>query len=256
MLDAEFDALEQQMRSELASIRARFSHSGNKGASAEEVVRDFLGRYLPRRYAVGHGEVVDQSGGRSGQTDVVVANEEHPFTFSGDGPGLFFIEGVSAGGEIKSVLNGQELVSAIRGAERFKSLVAEIPPGAVWMGNSSDEKRFLERRPYFLLAFESELSPATIWRRLKEQAPGPYGLDGVFVLGKAALVNVGDGQGNLRFRSVDGEHLTGWQCQETQHILVEFLAWLYMTMPAFRLMRGFLPKYLTPGRIRTLPPLP
>jgi transposase len=86
----QINAVELQMQARLAEIRQRLHHRGNKGASVEAVVREFLREYLPRRFDVGHGEIVDQQGQRSPQTDVVIVNEDHPGTFTHNEPGLFF----------------------------------------------------------------------------------------------------------------------------------------------------------------------
>jgi len=107
------------MRADLAAIRARFEQSGNKGSSVEEVMRSFLRDYLPRRLEVGHGEVIDTFGQRSRQTDVVLATEDHPYTFKPESPGLFFVEGVAAAAEVKSVLTSGELDGALQNALAF-----------------------------------------------------------------------------------------------------------------------------------------
>jgi hypothetical protein len=80
------DALEGQLRAQLDHARAQLEHMGNRGSAAEDAFRDFLARHLPRRFDVGHGEVVDTHGARSGQVDVIVSNEDQPFRH-GDRPG-------------------------------------------------------------------------------------------------------------------------------------------------------------------------
>jgi len=126
-------SVEQQMSAQLSEIRAKFTQSGDKGTSIEDVFRTFLRQYLPRRLAIGHGEIIDRNSSRSGQTDVVVVNDDHPFTFTPDKPGIFFIEGVSAVGEVKTVLNSTHLNSIIAapgGHFKFPHLwPGQIPPG-------------------------------------------------------------------------------------------------------------------------------
>ncbi len=65
-------------------------HKGNRGSGAEDAFRDFLSRHLPRRFDVGHGEVVDTHGARSGQVDVLIINEDQPFRHGGR-PGLYLV---------------------------------------------------------------------------------------------------------------------------------------------------------------------
>jgi hypothetical protein len=81
-----------QLKSSLEEFRTRFDDAGDKGSSAEEVVRRFLAGYLPRTHGVGHGEMVDTVGGRSGQLDLVAAGPDHPATYpTHGGPGNFLL---------------------------------------------------------------------------------------------------------------------------------------------------------------------
>src|SRR5438034_11850042 len=104
MLQDKFAAIENQLKAKLAEARASFAHGGDRGHDLERAVRCVVRDFLPRRLDVGQGEVIDSLGSRSGQTDLVIANEDHPFTFASDSPGIFFVEGVAAAGEIKTVL--------------------------------------------------------------------------------------------------------------------------------------------------------
>jgi hypothetical protein len=113
VLRAHIAQVEQQMRSELAKARATFAHNAYRGDEGEAAFRSVLRQFLPRRFELGHGEVIDSFGWRSAQTDVVIANEDHPFIFSPDKPGLFLIEGVSAAGEVKAVLTRQKLADSL-----------------------------------------------------------------------------------------------------------------------------------------------
>src|SRR3954454_14882631 len=109
-LRADVTKAQQQMVDKLDQARIRFKQSGDVGTAGAEVpFRDFLREYLPGIYEVGHGEIVDSDGHRSAQTDVVIVEPDHPFTFTEDQPGLFFIDGVAAAGEVKSVLTSGEL---------------------------------------------------------------------------------------------------------------------------------------------------
>jgi hypothetical protein len=153
---------EQQMAERLAEARTKFEHSGDRGSAGAEVpFRSFLAEFLPRDQSLGQGEIVDTAGNRSGQTDVVVAAADHPFLFTADSPGLFLIEGVSAAGEIKTVLTSSELGKALENAARFKQLRPAHVQGSMIHANQSDIARFYDGRPYFLVAFESQLTTDT-----------------------------------------------------------------------------------------------
>jgi hypothetical protein len=229
-------SVEQQMSAQLSEIRAKFTQSGDKGTSIEDVFRTFLRQYLPRRLAIGHGEIIDRNSSRSGQTDVVVVNDDHPFTFTPDKPGIFFIEGVSAVGEVKTVLNSTHLNSIIAASRKFKALRITHAKGTMIHTNPSDRERFYTCPPYFLFAFESELSFPTIIDTLNAAAPDitaqPYPLvDAVFVMNKGWAVNFGDGQGGFQFVTPEGKPMSGWVWQPAEFVLFECLAWLSAVMP-------------------------
>ena len=239
------------MREKLGALRARFAHPGNKGAIAEETFREFLREYLPRRLAVGHGEVIDSQGGRSGQVDIVVATDDHPFTFSDDAPGLFLIEGTVGVGEVKSLLTGEELTRTIHASKKVRELKPEIGVGTMAHSNPADLRRFYSSPPYFLFAYESRLSLSTIRERLQEegrQLSSPIAMiDAVYVLGRGWVVNFGDGDGAFQFRTPAGESVRGWVEHETESVLLDFMTWLSIVMPRTIRFEPMLVRYTLPA---------
>lgn len=252
-------SVEQQMAAHLSEIRAKFTHPGDKGTSIEDVFRTFLRQYLPRRLAIGHGEIIDRNSSRSGQTDVVVVNDDHPFTFTPEKPGIFFVEGVSAAGEVKTILNSAHLGSTVAASRRFKSLRIAHAKGTTIHTNISDRERFYTCPPYFLFAFESELSFPTIIDTLNAAAPDiaakPYPVvDAVFVMNKGWAVNFGDGQGAFQFVTPDGEPLSGWVWQPSESVLFECLAWLSAVMPRMVRYEPVIIGYMIPYKPKNAKP--
>ena len=231
------------MRVQLEEVRETFKNSGNKGTGAEVILRDFVRSYLPRRFEIGHGEIIDSQGRRSKQSDLVIVTDDHPFSFTADQPGLFFVEGVFAVGEIKSVLTSDEFTDAMEKAGKFRELKPAAPGfKLIWGGNKSDGKRFAsDGAPYFLFAFESQLTIETIFHRLKAQTK--RSLDAVFILDRGTLIDNGDGEGFLKQGNPDGVTVKGWASLENSSTLACFLLWLSM-MPYVRHSGSILPNYL------------
>ena len=249
MLRDKISSSEAQMRLKLQEARITFAHSGDKGTVAEEAFRAFLRQYLPRRLEVGHGEVVDSYGKRSAQTDVVVANEDHPYTFTPDQPGVFFVEGVSAAGEVKSLLTTQHLKQALENSHQFKQLQMN-PVGARAFAAPSDLKRFYKCPPWFLIAFESQLTLLNIGNTLvqfiNQNALEPTGImDAIFVIDRGWIINLGDGQGTFGMKSSQGVILSGWQWKEEKAVLYPLLGWLWAVMPRLE-GYGVLLNYILP----------
>jgi hypothetical protein len=213
-----------QLRNSLEQLRSRFGDPGDKGSVAEEIVRAFLLGYLPRSYGVGHGEIVDSAGGRSGQLDLVATGPDHPATYeSGGGPGSFLIEAVTAVAQIKAVLTSDELASATANCESVKRLTPTMEGvGASW--ESEYNAPFAQGiPPFFLFAFGSQLTLGTIAERA---AP----MDGVFLLDRGvALRSIPGGWPMLS----DERHVeVDWVVDEQpDQVLAVLLAWLSLVMP-------------------------
>ncbi len=230
------------MRHQFEVGRAKFGHSGNKGANTETILREFLREYLPRRYGIGHGEIIDSKNGRSPQTDIVIVTDEHPFTFTADQPGLFFVEGVFGLGEVKSVLTTQELEKTIANALKFRDLKCD-PRGMTMLlsMNDSDHKRFVRNPPYFLFAFETQMAKETIRQRLIAQSK--RSIDAVFILNQGAIVDCHDGKGSLQLTQPDGTNAQGWNYLPGSNTLAHLLLWLSI-IPEVRHGESISSKYL------------
>jgi hypothetical protein len=81
----------------------------SKGSERETFLGDFLSQVFPPQYRFGGGDIIDQSGRRSGQIDIVV---EYPFFPSLPivgpmKPRLYLAEGVGAAIEVKSNIAAQ-----------------------------------------------------------------------------------------------------------------------------------------------------
>ena len=251
MLKDKIAAVEVQMKAKLGEARATFAHSGDKGTSVEDSFRTFLTQYLPKRLEVGHGEITDCKGRRSRQTDVVIVNEDHPFTFTPDIPGLFFLEGVCAAGEVKTNLTSTELNKALKNSWQFKQL--EVVPGKNTMvsTNESDLERFYKRPPYFVVAFEFQLKLPSILKRIEDfmKSKG-FGvneinkvLDAIFIIDQGWVINFGDGKGSLQFRTPEGTSIEGWVWQNSETVLFDLLGWLSSVMPRMVRFEPILPLY-------------
>jgi len=247
ILKKKFLFKEKQMLVKLEEIRETNKHSGIKGDLVEISFRSFLRSYLPRRFDVGTGEVIDLNGVRSKQTDVVITNQDHPFIFSENEPGFFFIEGVSGAGELKTILTSTKLKDDIKKSYQFKKLRITHTKGSIVDANESDLKRFYNCPPFFLFALESEISLNKILDIILEFEKNNNVvknsiLDGVFILNLGIILNIGDGKGSIQLK--DSEDSNGWVILRSETVLLHFLGWLTATMPIFLRFQSVIPKYI------------
>ncbi len=172
----------------------------NIGASRELVVAAFLRRHLPKSLWVGRGEILDASGNRSPDCDVVVYRATSPAIPSDPGETLhlFFAEGVDAVVEVKSTLTGNELARCIDSCRRVKMLRtgsrADGEPGFpdiafVPQGYNPEALSWIR---YFVVAFDG-ISDASMLEALKLAHQDNvtdyyrYGIDGVCFLDRSYI---------------------------------------------------------------------
>ncbi len=75
------NAQQARLLADLQTARSKFAQGTDRGTAGFEVpFREFLAAHLPRRLAVGQGEVIDVAGRESPQTDVLILDEDHPST--------------------------------------------------------------------------------------------------------------------------------------------------------------------------------
>jgi hypothetical protein len=237
-----------RLRLALDLARARIGHAASKGALLESELRQIIADHLPRAFAVGQGEVVDSLGNRTGQVDLVITNEYQPFRWAADEPGVHIIEGVCAGGELKSLLGHTELADVIAKGSRFKRLRYRAHSGAqVYGRHEADLDRFYESPPFIGVAVESSVSVQTMLDRLASAPTVPSSdgvggsqdpVDAIFLLDRGVALNLGDGNGQLKFLEPNGNLVAGWVFYETNTVLAEMLVWLYRVMPRFSMMSG------------------
>jgi hypothetical protein len=238
-------ARERVMQAMLDSTRAGTKHPTTIGDSAEKAVRDVLRAHLPVGLGVGHGHVHDSFGNVSKQTDVVITNSEHPFTSpEPEDADEFFLEGVSAVGEVKASFGTKEFDSCVVAGTRFKQLCPMFDP----------EDRVLHRNlytmdtngmpPYVIFAFDSSYTMETLRQKLTDVPPAqPHEayasngvqpqppIDAVCVLGKYVLWNLRHVDGPIMLKDGAGERARGWVGITTTAPLSWTLSWLQVTMP-------------------------
>lgn len=255
-----FTGHEDKLLAELSNVRATLTHAGNKGQRAEQAFREFLSDHLPRSMEVGHGEAVDSEGGQVGaaggehQIDVLVISDAHPRFGKIEEPSTYFIEGVNAGGEVKSLLKLSHLDAAFKQAVSFKKLYQILGAGDMSFSNETDLRRFVCSRPYFLFAYEAEATLEAIVERVgrlqREQGvDDEHHFDAIFVLGQGGAVNLGDGKSSFVMNS-EGQRMTGWG-KTKEPTLLSFIAWLSVVMPSITKMSPVIGRYHFPH-----PPMP
>lgn len=234
--------LEELLREVSHQIRLAFEEASKKYTTPEdiaqhreEVVKDFLRQYLPLSYQFGKGEIIDSNGQRSGQVDVIVCNQYHPFSMSESGRGLFFAEGVACAVEVKSDLSDKrELERGLRQIRAVKKLERKPTEGDMTVGSASYPER-LRLVPAVLFAYQAPSLP-TLKANIME-FHGKIGIpvkeqpDAVVVLDKGIIYNIKDPGDSLKIVAGDERKLGLVGVEWGDRTLARFLFYLSHTIP-------------------------
>ena len=118
-----FNALDEEMRQKLSSKIDEIYHPTAKGSETELNWIGLLRNYLPERYSVDSGFVVDHEGNISEQIDVIIYDRHFtPFIFRGENVVYIPAEGVYAVFEVKPKLSKANYDYAVKKLKSVKRL--------------------------------------------------------------------------------------------------------------------------------------
>jgi len=149
-----FQAISKEMTARVEGMSEFLRHPGMKGAGSEQLIRTFLRKYLPQRYRIGQGKVVDCQGTESRQVDVMIIDSATAVPlYVDDENWIMPIESVYATIEIKTTLSSKSMSDAIDNMLSVRYL--EIPSNSIMQA----EEYLLEKHriPFgYIFAFGPE----------------------------------------------------------------------------------------------------
>jgi hypothetical protein len=191
-----FRSSSASLRSKFEEIRASVEHRGLKGCANEQIVSEFLEKYLPSKIGFCTGEIIDSNGGRSKQTDVLAFDAASaPQIFQSGDIKILPIESVYAVFEVKAVLNKAEIEKAFSNMQTVKSLEKK----AYFKNIQADTTKNLYGKhsnhwpvQFFVFAFESDDLDTVLGHLqiLNDSQPIDKRIDTIFVLDKGLITNV------------------------------------------------------------------
>lgn len=122
-----FKEISEQLLSEFRKT-AEVNHPGGKGDLREDSFRKFLSDYLPKRYAVGRGEVITPENRVSGELDIVIYDPTHcPALITSISHSVYPVESVYGAISMKSHLDSAELDDAYKNIASLKQILIRKP---------------------------------------------------------------------------------------------------------------------------------
>lgn len=123
MLLYNIESMAKKMAIEYQEVTSHIEHMGVRGASRENVLREYIKQLLPQKYAVGNGVITDVEGTQSKQQDFFVYDAFNSPTFLHmDSSSIIPVESVYATIEIKSTLSKETLRQSIDNIKSVKEL--------------------------------------------------------------------------------------------------------------------------------------
>lgn len=239
----------ESLVADFEQIRSEFSHSGLKGDESEDIVRKFLERYLPQTYGFANGQIMDRNGTLSREIDIAICNRFHPYSYSGGGKGLLFIEGVDAVVECKSRLNESHLEAALKNCRSVRELEVQIPEGTQITGRVHNGMSRIDLTSHAIFAFECPYTLETLDRKLgeiiesngisKQEAPD------LIYAHDTGLIVMNREMDGLKLFDESGEAIPGYAINRVEPHLLMFLMSLQDKMPDLAWMPNFFKEYIS-----------
>jgi hypothetical protein len=248
-----FASYEKDLLESFKRIRTVNSDSSVKGGANEKVISLFLKNHFPSNFNVTNVQVIDAKGNASDEIDVCVCNKYQPF--QNNIGGLVIAEGVDFVVQVKAILTDSEIDRIIKNAKSLKNVIRTNSDGDQIYKGQDSVPHYIDRIPYFVIAFDSQLSFETVHDRIinklsaTDMTEQP---DGIFILNKASYYN------NRNFQKAglitDGSPIKGWVGVETKDsTLLEFMRALNIIVPKiFRIINPlchYFPQYIKDGKM-------
>lgn len=123
ILEQYYRGITQKLHLEVVFINSLFQHQGLKGEGNENILRELLKKFIPQKYSIGTGVVIDRYGNQSRQCDIVIYdNFLYPSILSLATVHLFPVEIVYATIEVKTTLNTKSAKEALENIASVRKL--------------------------------------------------------------------------------------------------------------------------------------
>lgn len=178
MLEQFFSGILHQLQTEVDLINSLVPHNATKGTLNEQSLRRILSSFLPNRYSIGSGLVIDSFGARSRQVDLVIFDELHlSKLFRTTSQVLFPVETVFACIEVKTSINRAGLNEIAQENQFINQLKHSVPfirrvSPSKSLTNTFDFSEFATRPPMtYLVAYHCDTDhPLTVRKWFEKSA--------------------------------------------------------------------------------------
>ncbi|MFP8644561.1 DUF6602 domain-containing protein [Priestia aryabhattai] len=130
MLKQSIHAAAKKMQIDFAEVTENINHMGERGSSREEILLSYLEKYIPIKYEMNNGVIIDATGEQSRQQDIIIYDSfNSPVLLNMQSTKMIPIESVFSVIEVKSSLNKVEINKCVNNISSVKSLVKDSLDG-------------------------------------------------------------------------------------------------------------------------------
>ncbi len=123
LLNTYYDGITQQIKSEFEFVNNYIEHQGEKGGANERILQELIIKFLPKKFGVGSGIIIDQDGKQAKQSDLIIYDTYlYPMIVGLTATHLFPIDIVYATIEIKTTLDSKSAMQAVENIQSIKKL--------------------------------------------------------------------------------------------------------------------------------------
>ncbi|WFB36806.1 hypothetical protein P3T73_03395 [Kiritimatiellota bacterium B12222] len=123
MIDIYYEGIMKRLDSDVSFINSIIDHQGEKGRGNEEAICSILKKYLPKRYSIDTGIIIDKEGVQSKQIDLIIYDEFLvPGIFTLGPVKLIPVDAVFLTIEVKTSLNASTAKTALENIKSVRKL--------------------------------------------------------------------------------------------------------------------------------------
>lgn len=197
-LEGLFKDASEELRSRFNTIQRRLMHAPTKGNAEEDVWMEWIEQYLPKRYTINRGFVLDSKGYQSQQLDIIIFDRQYsPLIYKQCDTILVPIESVYAVIEVKTKISKTEMEDAGQKIASVRQLYRS-PSQPVWHAGG---KHAPKKHGYiygYVVAISSSWQDKGLWENIKSNLPRSkdYFIDG------GCIVNSGSFAANYKKQKI------------------------------------------------------
>ncbi len=150
-------SVSKKMQIDFKNITSRIQHNGEKGTARENLLGEYLRKYIPEKFCFSKGTIVDYKDTQSRQVDIIIHDKfMTPYLVDMDSTKVIPIESVYSVIEVKSTLTKEELRKSIKNIASVRKLQKKTVTGYAFPTAG------------LVFAYDSDASLETVYKNLVE----------------------------------------------------------------------------------------